>query len=73
MSARAVEVVLGLAAAVFGLACLNYTGAPGADHHAEWAAEHGLPAPSQPLLFLGAGSCLVGGLLLGRASRRPAR
>jgi len=54
----------------FGLACLNYTRAEGLEHHADWAAEHGLPAPGPNIFFAGVGALAVGtgalGFLLGR-------
>jgi hypothetical protein len=65
--------IVGLLLAVFGLLCLNYTNGFGIEHHAEWAAEHGAPAPAYPIFV--AGAVLVGlgtgviGWVIGRRAR----
>ena len=63
------KVLLGLIIAAIGVAAVNYTSAFNHDHHAEWATEKGLPAPSAPILYGGAGLCVLGGLLMGAARR----
>ena len=66
--------ILGLLVLVFGIACLNYTTAGGADHHRQWAAEKGLPEPSPAIFYLGVACTAAGagsvGLSLGRRGRR---
>ena len=61
---------LGLVLAALGVAFLNYTVAFNHEHHLEWSAEHGLPQPSGPIFFAGAGLCVLGGILLGSSWRR---
>jgi hypothetical protein len=58
-------IVLGLILAALGVAFLNDTVAFNHEHHMEWSAERGLPAPSGPIFFAGAGLCVLGGVLLG--------
>ncbi len=66
--------ILGLLVLVFGIACLNYTNADGADHHRQWAAAKGLPQPSRAIFYLGVASTAAGagsiGFSLGRRGRR---
>ena len=50
---------------LFGLACLNYTKAGGLEHHREFAAQHHLPPPSEPILYGGVLSTVVGAALVG--------
>ena len=65
--------ILGLLLLVFGIACLNYTTAEGADHHRQWAAGKGLPEPSRAIFFLGVACTAAGagsvGFSLGRRGR----
>jgi len=52
---------------LFGLLCLNYTTADGLEHHRAFALQHGLPPPSQAILFTGAFSLILGAGLIGYA------
>ena len=63
---------VGIALVVFGLACLNYTAAAGREHHAEFAAQHGLPTPSKPIQYGGLVAMVLGAGMAGYAmgSRR---
>jgi hypothetical protein len=62
---------VGTALLVFGLLCLNYTKADGLEHHTQFAREHGLPPPSEPILFGGVAAIVLGagviGYVLGRS------
>ncbi len=51
---------IGLLIMFFGLGCLNYTNGFGIDHHSQWAAERGLPAPSYGLFLMGAALAVLG-------------
>jgi hypothetical protein len=66
-------ILAGVFLLLFGWRCLNYTKASGWEHHTAFAEQHGLPRPSERILWSGATSLLVGGLLIGYAigSRRP--
>lgn len=58
---------------VLGILCLNYTKAFGVEHHYEYAAEHGVPAPSGTIYFAGVGLTALGAGALGfRMGRRRA-
>ena len=57
----------GLALAVFGFFCLNYTKAFGVDHHYEWAAETGAPEPAGWIYFLGVATLGLGAASFGYA------
>jgi hypothetical protein len=50
---------------LFGLGCLNYTKAEGLQGHTEFAIEHGLPKPSEGILFTGAAAVASGAGILG--------
>jgi hypothetical protein len=50
---------------LLGLGCLNYTKARGLEHHTQFAIEHGLPQPSETILFCGSVSLMGGGALIG--------
>jgi hypothetical protein len=71
---RLALVLTGLAGLALGFGCLNYTVDGKADHHREWAAEKGLPAPSNAIFPLGLAGLGGGGFLvgLGIGRRRPA-
>jgi len=58
-------VLVALALTVFGLGCLNFTSFHGAEHHADWAREKGLPEPSATILYLGMACAVAGGATLG--------
>jgi hypothetical protein len=62
---RWLSATIGIALLLFGLGCLNYTKAGGLEHHKQFAAEHGLPAPSEAILLGGALSLIAGSGLLG--------
>ena len=64
------KLVIGLLLVLVGFLCLNYTKAFGVEHHTEWAAEHGLPAPNNTIFLAGAASLALGGLVTGRAVGR---
>ena len=70
---RWIRTLLGLVLVAFGLGCLNYTNFSGIEHHREWAAEKGAPAPSDNIHKLGMVLTPVGGGLLGYllGSKRP--
>lgn len=64
--------IIGLVIAVAGFFCLNYTQGFGIDHHREWAAEHGMPAPSEAIFDAGVLLLVVGGGMIGHAlARKP--
>ena len=67
-------ILSGVILALFGWRCLNYTKAWGLEHHTAFAERHGLPRPSEQIMYAGAVSLLVGGLLIGYSvgSPRPA-
>jgi hypothetical protein len=67
------HVLLALSLLGFGLACLNYTKASTIDHHIEWAAEEGMPAPSPGLFRAGIAGSVIGAFLLGGAGKRRKR
>lgn len=72
MSPRIGFAIFGILVVAFGAACLNFTQGFGIAHHAEWAASHGMPAPSYPIFLTGAVSEALGAILLGVAiGRRP--
>src|SRR5262249_37534799 len=54
--------------------CLNYKKASGWEHQNAFAEKHGLPKPSERILFAGAGALLIGGGLVGYSmgGQRPA-
>ena len=65
---RTTSLLLGAAGAfvvVFGLLCLNYTKASGLEHHKAVAQRHGLPPPSNVILFGGAGAIILGSGMMG--------
>jgi hypothetical protein len=62
------KLVFGLLLVLAGFLCLNYTKASGAEHHVEWATEHGLPAPNNTIFLSGAGALALGGIVIGRAA-----
>ena len=72
---RYLAAALGLFLLLFGLGCLNYTKAAGLQAHTEFAIEHGLPKPSEGILFTGAGAIASGagilGYLVGSRPRTP--
>ena len=63
---RALTIVAGLGLAVFGFFCWNYTKPGTLEHHQEWAAESGLPAPTDEIAWVGLGAMFVAGVLVGR-------
>lgn len=52
--------VLGLLLVVFGAFCLNYTRKSSWEHHVEWAAEKGLPGPSNAIRLAGYAALVLG-------------
>lgn len=50
---------------LLGLLCLNYTKMGSYEHHSQFAQEHGLPAPSRGIVYLGMLFTPLGGGLLG--------
>jgi cytochrome c biogenesis protein CcdA len=73
---RTTRWLLGAAGAVlllFGLLCLNYTKADGLERHREVARRHGLPQPSNAILYGGVVAVVLGsgmiGYLLGARKR----
>lgn len=73
-SMRRALFLVGLVALVLGVACLNYTVHGKADEHREWASEHGLPAPSHELFYVGlvctAGGAAFVGFAAGRRGKK---
>jgi len=67
---RKLRLVLGILLAVFGFFCLNYTNGFGIAHHAEWAAAHGLPAPTYAIFLTGAALGALGAGVVGHALGR---
>jgi len=59
--------ILAVVVLLFGLACLNYTQATGIEHHRAWAAEHGMPGPTQTIFYAGAAATALGGIAFGVA------
>jgi hypothetical protein len=74
---RLAMILGGLALAVFGLLCSNYTTDGKADHHRERAQELGLPPPSNAIFLAGLASTALGaglaGYALGRRRAPPGR
>ena len=71
---RWVLVVIGVVLVGSGAACLNYVKAETIEHHREWAAARGMPAPSATIQWGGLAAAVVGGFVLGlAAARRGAR
>jgi cytosine/uracil/thiamine/allantoin permease len=64
-------VLAGLLVAAFGTLCLNFTSFSGAEHHREWAQQHGLPEPSDSIFFVGIASTVCGAALAGFTLGRP--
>jgi hypothetical protein len=64
-----IRIGVGLALAVAGFLCLNYTKAFGVEHHFEWANAEGMPEPSHSIFVAGALLLAIGGVLLGRVRR----
>lgn len=67
--------VLGLAGAlflVFGLTCLNYTQADGLEHHREFGRLHGLPPPTNGILYSGVPAVVLGASTVGSTVGRRA-
>jgi len=62
---RYLAAALALFLILLGLGCLNYTKAGGLEGHTEFAVEHGLPKPSEGILFAGAGAIAFGAGILG--------
>ena len=58
---------VGIGLLAFGLGCLNYTRADGLEHHTEFAHDHGLPPPSESILYGGVLAVIVGSGLVGYA------
>jgi hypothetical protein len=65
--------IVGLLLLAFGLGCLNYTKADGLEHHREVAARLGIPQPGERILFGGAATLGVGGVLVGFAVGRKSQ
>lgn len=57
---------------IFGLACLNYTKADGLEHHKEVARLHGLPPPSNGILYGGVAAVVAGAGTVGYSVGRRA-
>ena len=55
---------LGLAVALFGLLCLNYTKAPN-DRHVSFARRTGLPEPGAAIFYTGALATVTGSGFVG--------
>lgn len=70
---RFIVIAGGLLLIVFGLACFNYAKPETVDHHVEFALEHGLPGPSDRIIWLGAGSLGAGAFVLGATVTRRRR
>ena len=66
-------VVVGLLLLGAGIACFNYTKPGTLQDHQAWASEHGRPAPSDTVLWSGAGSAVIGSLAVGFAVAGLAR
>ena len=69
-TSRAGRLVVGIGLAAFGFFCLNYTNGFGIEHHAEWAAAHGMPAPTYTIFLAGAAIGALGSGLVGHAIGR---
>jgi len=67
---RWIELIFGLLIAVAGFFCLNFTNGFGIDHHREWAAKHGMPAPSEGIFDAGILLLVVGGGVIGHGISR---
>jgi hypothetical protein len=65
LTMRYVAAALGLFLLLFGLGCLNYTKTAGLQGHTEFAIEHGLPKPSERILWCGAATIICGAGILG--------
>ena len=71
------RIVIGLVLLVLGLLMLHYVDPEDVGHHQEWAKEHGMPAPDETILILGAAATTIGGAIVGwaigrrRAASRP--
>lgn len=65
--------ILSLVVTILGVATLHYNESSGAEHHAEFAASSGLPAPSWGLWLLGAVATVAGAIWFGFALGRRAR
>jgi len=70
---RFVQLLIGLVLAGAGYLCLNYTSAFQSENHAEWAAEHELPAPTHTIFLAGAAVGGLGALMTGHALGRRRR
>ena len=62
--------MVGVALVAFGFGCFNYTKPSTIQHHQEWAAEKGMPAPSDNVLRGGMGSAALGAFVIGFSLRR---
>ena len=72
-ASRVVAMVLGILVAIAGILCLNYTNGFGIAHHAEWAAESGMPAPTYGIFIAGAILAIVGAGIAGHSMGRGRR
>jgi hypothetical protein len=53
------SLVLGVILLFLGAGCWNYSRDDSREHHIEWSAEHGLPAPSDELRHAGYGMVVL--------------
>ncbi len=70
---RWIALAFGCVLVLLGLACLNYTKAGTIQHHQEWAAASGMPAPSATILWAGAASGALGAFLVGFSAAKLKR
>jgi hypothetical protein len=75
---RPILILAGLALAIIGALCLNYTKAWTLDHHVAFAASHNLLPPSRPIFYSGilavaAGSGAIGYALAAASARDSAK
>ncbi len=62
---RGGPIVIGLVLVGFGLGCVNYTKPGTIQYHQQWATTNGRPAPSDAVLWGGAGSAVFGAFAVG--------
>lgn len=72
-ASRCVALVLGVVVLIAGFFFLNYTNGFGIAHHSEWAAQHGMPAPSYGIFIGGAVLEVIGAGTVGHSLGRRAR
>lgn len=69
---RWVGIAIGVVLVALGLGCVNYTKQSTLEHHREWAAARGVPAPSKGIFYGGIASIALG-VVLGALSLIPKR